>query len=138
MWQDAIKNLFDPCPAGWRVPLSGAGERSPWLFFCVEQENSGAPNAPTDTFLEGPDAGFHFYRDQPRTSTCWYPASGSRHGNSSEIVQTGIYGHLRSTTMATSRTSYFLTIVPTTIFPYDSAPGTASNASALSVRCIRE
>jgi hypothetical protein len=27
---DGTKSAFDPCPAGWRVPVSGAGNLSPW------------------------------------------------------------------------------------------------------------
>ena len=120
------------------MPRGGEGELSPWLIFCVELAGAGAPNSPTNTFEEGPGAGFHFYRDHSSNSTCWYPATGSRYGSSAKIVQSGTYGHQRSTTMADTKTSYFLTIVPTTVFPHDNATGTASCASAVSVRCIRE
>ena len=120
------------------MPRGGEGELSPWLFFCIEQEGSGTPNAPADTFETGPEAGFHFYCDRTYLTTAWHPATGSRYGPSAEIAQSGTYGHQRSTTMAGTQTSYFLTIVPTTVFPHDNATGTASCASAISVRCIRE
>lgn len=138
LWLDGVKTLFDPCPAGWRVPKGGEGERSPWLFFCVEKKGAGTPNAVTDVYEEGPEGGFHFYCDNSLVSTAWYPASGSRYGTNTEILHPGAYGHSRSATMAPSATGYFLTLVPMTIFPFDNAVSTSSNASGLPVRCVRE
>lgn len=35
LWRDGIKTLFDPCPAGWRVPRSGreGSGCNPWEVF---------------------------------------------------------------------------------------------------------
>ena len=30
LWQDNKKTLFDPCPAGWRVPRGGTDIETPW------------------------------------------------------------------------------------------------------------
>ena len=138
LWRDEVKTLFDPCPAGWRVPRSGAQELSPWSFFCVEQAAAGTPNATAPDFEEGAAAGFHFFSDPAHSATCWYPATGSRFGSTSEIVEAGRYGYWRSSTISPTKTAYFLTIVPTTVFPFDDAISTASRASALTVRCVRE
>lgn len=120
------------------MPKGGEREYSPWLFFCVEQAGAGTPNAVTDLYEEGSEGGFHFYCDNSLSSTAWYPASGSRYGTNTDILHPGAYGHSRSTTMAPSGTGYFLTLVPATVFPFDNAVSTSSNASAIPVRCVRE
>ena len=129
LWQDAIKDLFDPCPAGWRVPLSGAGERSPWLFSCVEQETpqERPRDAPTETVLDGTDAGFHVYGG-PTLGTCRLlacAASGRRGtATSRRSCKPAYYWPATHRHHGNLRTSYFLTIVPThDAFPTTVLPG---------------
>lgn len=120
------------------MPQCGESERSPWIYLCEDRSGGGIPYATELSFTEGPQGGFHFYRNGTPGPTAWYPASGSRYGFHAAITNSGSYGYWRSSTMSATQSARFLTIVPTTVFPYDSAISTASCASALSVRCIRE
>lgn len=68
LWEDGIKTLFDPCPAGWRVPESGAGDKSVWSAFSAENGTWNEAN-------NDPSGGYH-YSGVSAQGSPWYPASG--------------------------------------------------------------
>ncbi|MDE5944071.1 MAG: fibrobacter succinogenes major paralogous domain-containing protein [Rikenella sp.] len=70
LWQDEVKTLFDPCPAGWRVPRSGSDEESPW--YTLTEENT-AWN-PSEGFRGG-----RYLPAFPIGSRAWLPAAGLRY-----------------------------------------------------------
>lgn len=39
--EDGSKSAFDPCPEGWRVPVSGTEQNSPWYGLEMRSWNSG-------------------------------------------------------------------------------------------------
>lgn len=81
LWQDEVKTLFDPCPAGWRVPRGGKEKASPWYNFVLEPNTGfggGIPNAVEKETASHPDSGYHFYCFGTSGMTCWYPHSGFR------------------------------------------------------------
>ncbi|MCC8063224.1 MAG: fibrobacter succinogenes major paralogous domain-containing protein [Rikenellaceae bacterium] len=67
------KTLFDPCPAGWRVPRSGEDKRSPWASFT--QDNGSWI---TDGFT--PDQGRRYDVSviYGASGGCFIPAQGVR------------------------------------------------------------
>ena len=65
---DKAKSIYDPCPAGWRVPDGGSnGVWSKTRF--------------DDTTYDSTNKGISFRISSPATT--WYPASGYRGGNGS-------------------------------------------------------
>ncbi|MCC8063269.1 MAG: hypothetical protein LIO68_08545 [Rikenellaceae bacterium] len=74
LWRDGYETLFDPCPAGWRVPGGGDGELSPWRDFGSDDDRytNGNWNATDSGCNWNPPAVYG-------TPSVWYPASGWRH-----------------------------------------------------------
>lgn len=72
------KSIFDPCPAGWRVPAYN-GSNSPWHPY-TEAQNGEIIGDEED--VEGlsiiPFKGFDFVGNATRTSLGYYPAGLSR------------------------------------------------------------
>lgn len=128
LWQDAVKTLLDPCPAGWRVPKSGEGALSPWSAFTIG--NSIWNGAAID-----PSGGRTFDRTvvSGGTNSCWYPERGIR-------SNTGIIWYLDasyhwSSTMA-GIIPYRLRFDAGKVVPDNTT--SAGNCEGTSVRCIRE
>ena len=132
LWRDEVKTLFDPCPAGWRVPRGGKGELSPWQHFSSTKANNGQPNISGD-FVNG----CNFYRYPQNESTCWYPALGRFNGNTAIREQIGKVGYYWTSSDVTGTiSSYHLYFTAFTIYP--SNDDYHSHAFGLSVRCVRE
>ncbi|MCC8062643.1 MAG: hypothetical protein LIO68_05300 [Rikenellaceae bacterium] len=70
LWCDEYKTLFDPCPAGWRVPKSGEGGRSPWQSLTLD---NSAWN-PGDGYKGG-----RYLPGYPAERPAWIPAAGLRY-----------------------------------------------------------
>jgi hypothetical protein len=118
---DKPKTIYDPCPAGWRVPLSGAGNSSPWVGYGVQ------------TFTTGNTGGYVLPVNNnggSYTQTYW-PAAGYRN-NAGALSALGANGNYWSATF-TGTNAYNL---------YFYSGGTYSNtfsrAFGLSVRCVKE
>lgn len=69
-WSIEQKTIYDPCPAGYRVPIENI-----WNGFTLT--NSTSTNI--DEFnIEGTyDCGFEFYINDAKTETAWYPPTHS-------------------------------------------------------------
>ena len=73
----ATKSIYDPCPAGWRVP--DGGSNGVW-------SKAGFDDKTYDSINEG----MSFSISSP--STTWYPASGYRFYNAGSLNAVGIRG----------------------------------------------
>ena len=124
LWRDAAKTLFDPCPAGWRVPQSGTEERSLWRSFTLDNATRNDP-------YPGNEAGFYWKSPQCNGGAAWYPPTGWR--GQLAINSTGASAHYLSATAANS-IGYALYFNQTQILPFY----TISRNAGHSVRCIRE
>lgn len=133
VWRDAVKTLFDPCPAGWRVPKGGADELSPWFNFSLP--GTVTPNANPVTFTAGPSGGHNFHRYGTSGTTTWYPASGWRSPNSGLMLNPGTDGAYWTATY-TGFQSYLLFFTPTVTDPDNI--GYTYRARGYPVRCVRE
>ena len=109
----ATKSIYDPCPAGWRVP--DGGKDNVWE---KEMEQS-------DFFCQG--GGFWFGNGQ------WYPASGYRSRNAGSLGHVGDYGYYWSASPR-SYSAYYLYFSGGSVDPSDYG----SRAYGYSVRCLQE
>lgn len=69
------KSLFDPCPAGWRLPVNGTWSDFSFFTFRWSSSRLGRVYQPVDSTLE-----------------VFYPAEGFRAASTGEVKQTGYHG----------------------------------------------
>ena len=113
------KSIYDPCPAGWRVP--DGGSNGIW-------SKAGFGHTTYDSTNEG----ISFSISSP--STTWYPASGYRYNNDGGLSGVGYSGYYWSASPYSS-SAYYLT------FDYGGYvyPSSSDNrAYVFSVRCLQE
>ena len=123
-WQSS-KTIYDPCPAGWRVP--DGGDNSVW------SEALGSSSS-FDYTYNSANEGMNFSGKFGSASTIWYPASGYRRGDDGSLISVGDYGYYWSVT-PDDNAAYSL------VFIYSGGvdPSIASRrASGRSVRCLQE
>jgi hypothetical protein len=127
LWgHNAVKSIYDPCPAGWRVPVNSGSsfDTTPWYGF----GDSG--NKPTNLASSSFSTGYNW------GTNAVYPAAGHRNYGSGVINLPGSYGFYWSAS------------------PYSSSSGNASDfyfysggvfldsgnnrALGSSVRCVKE
>ena len=123
------KSIYDPCPAGWRVP--DGGRNSVWAkargdlgsFFSIY------PFTPYD------DYGFDFYYYFTAT-TNWYPASGIRDNSGESLMYVGRYGYYWSASLNLDivRAAYCMHFSDDGCYSWTSI----NRVTGLSVRCIKE
>ena len=80
---DKTKSIYDPCPAGWRVPGGGS-----WGVWSKALGSSSSYEGTYDSTNEGINFSGKFGSDQ----TIWYPASGYRSDNDGSLDGVGNYG----------------------------------------------
>ncbi len=114
------KTIFDPCPAGWRVP-AWSNNTSPWNGFSASSftwsaTNYGRTYISVDTF---------------------YPAAGYRHCSSGAFIGVGTDGTCwsASSVSGTVQTGYNLYFNSSYVNPSNDF---TSRADGFSVRCVRE
>ena len=78
------KSIYDPCPAGWRVP--DGGSNGVWSKACGS--SSYFTGYPYDSTNEGMNFSGKFGSDQ----AIWYPASGYRSGSDGSLHDVGFVG----------------------------------------------
>jgi len=135
-WQtsDKEKGLYDPCPAGWRVPDGGSNGVWSKAFGTSSFFSSG----PWDGTNKGMDFGSGNGKSSGMqlgtASTIWYPAAGYRRNRDGSLDFVGLYGSYWSCT-PNGHNAYDL------FFSYDGgvAPSDYDNrAYGQSVRCLSE
>ena len=115
----AEKTIYDPCPAGWRVP--DGGESGLW-------STAGF----TSSTYEAANKGIHFDISSP--STTWYPAAGSLSYDSAELTSVGNYGYYWSITPYTSYACYLYFFSNGSVNPANDN----YRSYAFSVRCVED
>ena len=130
LWQDTVKTLFDPCPAGWRVPQGGgeASGRSPWSAFTADN----GPYQDGEKRVKG--------RLWDRTvcygGTAWYPVTGERYSS------TGLFYNANNgsnwTTTSQGAMAHYLYFNDVYINIYGFTASGYYRAYGFPVRCIRE
>lgn len=117
-WQSE-KTIYDPCPAGWRVP--DGGSNGVW-------RTAGFDN----TTYDGTNEGFSFSISSP--STTWYPASGCRYSNDGSLNYVGDYGYCWSAS-PNSNNAYLLGF---SNYGFVDPSNYDHRARGYSVRCLQE
>lgn len=119
------KTVYDPCPDGWRVPVSGSGTSSVWYKTKVTTTTS---NYLVSSFTNGwnfVNAGYNLG---------WYPAAGKRLYNSGTLSAVGTQGYCWSSRVnGTNVYSFYLkksSINPSNLGVYRS--------EGYNVRCVKE
>ncbi|MDY2706784.1 MAG: Ig-like domain-containing protein [Candidatus Cryptobacteroides sp.] len=117
-WQSK-KTVYDPCPAGWRVPDGGTG--GIW-------KNAGFAN----TSFDSANRGISFSISSPETT--WYPASGYLNYGDGVLGRSGLYGYYWSVTPDSRDSACNL------VFNFGGVnPASGSyRSSGFSVRCLQE
>ncbi|MBR6732011.1 MAG: hypothetical protein IKL91_04785 [Bacteroidales bacterium] len=88
LWTSS-KTIYDPCPAGWRVP--DGGEYGVWSKACDSSSSF-------DYQYDGTNEGMNFSGKFGSASIIWYPASGYRSGGDGSLSFVGGSGRYWSVT----------------------------------------
>ena len=123
---DMVKSIYDPCPAGWRVP--DGGSNGVW-------EKAGFD----DTTYDSKNEGLSFSISSP--SKTWYPASGCRYDISGRLICVGDIGYYWSASPCSHISSYSGSHAYSLYFSENRFVSTLSSdprAGGLSVRCLQE
>ncbi len=131
LWGNALytgtptsKTIFDPCPAGWRVP-TWSSSYSPWDVF-----GSSTPNGYVATSIVGT---FNYGLTVTSVSAGYYPAAGWRFAVSGALCLVGGYGDYWSASPYGGY-GFHLDLYNAHVTPAYSS----YRAYGLSVRCVQE
>ena len=133
------KSIYDPCPAGWRVP--DGGDNGVWSQAVGSYDEFVYPH-------DSANKGMNFSGKFGSASTIWYPASGYRYGGRN-LYQVGTLGYYWSVTPDIYFDSdldcyvdgYFVCVMSFENYQFSSkcAPSSYYHRSeGLPVRCFRE
>ena len=122
---ESNKSIYDPCPAGWRVP--DGGDNGVWSKAC----GSGLyfEGYPYDSTNEGMNFSRKFGADQ----TLWYPASGYRYSRDDGLGGVGEAGCYWSASSLSGHAYYLCFYYGGNVYPSSSG-----RAYGQSVRCLQE
>ena len=123
----SAKSIYDPCPAGWRVPDGGSS--GVWSMALGSSSSFNNSSLYNDT-----NEGMNFSGKFGSASTIWYPASGCRDHNGGSLSHGGDDGSYWSASPGSDFACYLY-------FDYDGHVNPSySNyrASGYSVRCLQE
>jgi uncharacterized protein (TIGR02145 family) len=121
------KTIYDPCPAGWRVP--DGGTEGVWATAL----GAATKNAKFDSKLKGLNLSGIFGDDE----TIWFPMAGSLNYSGGKLGSVGSSGIYWSATPYTS-TSVYASILSTNTNGLVNTNNYGNRARAYSVRCIKE
>lgn len=130
LWQDGVKTLYDPCPAGWRVPRSGIADSggSPWGLLSLTNSSWVKNGALTGRRFDNTVV--------QKALSAWYPVTGLRNGTKGVHSNINTEGAVWSVTASATSPdmSYGFGLFENSVEP-------ARNhfrGHGISVRCIRE
>lgn len=116
---ETTKSVYDPCPAGWRVPDGKIWSKAGFL---TQYTNDAA------------NYGISFNITSP--STTWYPKAGCRHASDGDLMNLGNAGSYWSASPEDGKFIYLSVIhISNYMNPFLSING---RAFANSVRCVQE
>ena len=118
------KSIYDPCPAGWRVP--DGDSKGVWS----KALGSSYENPSYDNTNEGMNFSGKFGSDQ----TIWYPASGYRDRSDGSLDYVGSYGSYWSASPSNNNACNLLFNYGGSVYPSNSK----FRAYVRSVRCLQE
>ena len=129
-WPDSgsPKSIYDPCPAGWRVP--DGGENGIWA------KAHGSSTNYNSTY-DSTKRGFDFSGDFGESSPIWYPLQGQRGYDNGNLNYVGLYGRYWSCSSPTGSPRAYI------LYTWYSG-GTVNpmadtdRANGLPVRCCKE
>ena len=125
---ESTKSIYDPCPAGWRVPEGGSN--GVWSK-ALGSNSSFTQGLLYDSANEGMNFSGKFGSDQ----TIWYPASGCRYYSVGSLYNVGIFGYYCSASPS-SNNAYSLYFYDNG-FVDPSYYDRSYRAIGLSVRCLQ-
>ena len=144
LWETSSKTPFDPCPAGWRVPVGGAtATNNPWAGFSDGGSSSVANVNPYNAATAGNI--FDWYAAASGQSgttgrlydkngtTAWYPAVGFRNAATGLFSYMGSYSGCWSSTF-TGTNGYLQYFGVSDVYPARSF----ARAYGYSIRCIQQ
>ena len=125
---ESVKGLYDPCPAGYRVPDGGENG-----FWATALETSS--NAWNSAIMKWSNSGFTWTLDNEPTAA-WYPAVGYRNYDSGALNNVGSNGYYWSASPNPSYSHYAFNLyfLNGNVNPAYSD----SRSHGYSVRCVRE
>ena len=119
------KSIYDPCPAGWRVP--DGGNNGVWA-------KALGSSSDTRHSYNSIDIGMNFSGKFGDATTIWYPLAGTRGYKDGVLTSTGFYSNYWSSSSTASSPYYLYIYYWGNVWP----AGTYAQANCLSVRCIHE
>ena len=128
-WQSS-KTIYDPCPAGWRVPYGGT---SGFWSKAFGTSSSWTNSSNWDSTNEGMD----FSKTDKKLGSSgpiWYPASGCRNGSSGSLDNVGSNGYYWSVSPGAFGACDLTFFSSGAVYPANSD----SRARGMSVRCLQE
>ena len=122
---ESNKSIYDPCPAGWRVP--DGGSNGVWYKACDSSSY-------LDYTYDSTNKGMNFSGKFGANQTIWYPASGYRYRSDGGLFNVGYNGFYWSA----SPDDYYAYSLRFSNNRYVGTSDDYSRASGLSVRCLQE
>ena len=113
------KSIYDPCPAGWRVP--DGGSNGIWLKAGFGTTTSYCTNRGRSFSILSP-------------STTWYPASGYRSKDDGGLFVVGSIGYYWSASPYSYYAYYLIFYGNGEVIPSNDS----NRANGFSVRCLQE
>ena len=127
---DKSKSIYDPCPAGWRVP--DGGDDGIWSTALGSSDDFSEP-----ILYDGTNRGINFSVKFGSASTIWYPASGYRYYDVGSLSLVGYHSRYWS-----ASPSSYLSYGAYRLFFNNTGDVLPSNGSHRayggSVRCLQE
>ena len=121
------KSIYDPCPAGWRVP--DGGENGVW-----SKALGSSSKFEDESLYNGINEGINFSGKFGDATTIWYPASGNLSSYDGSLVNVGNYGHYWSA----SPNNYYAYALYFGSGGYVYPSSKSYRALGCSVRCVKE
>ena len=122
---DSAKSIYDPCPAGWRVPDGGSNG----VWSNAVGSSSSFSGYPYDSTNEGMNFSGKFGSDQ----SIWYPASGYRYNHGGGLTLVADSGYYWSASPSRSRAYYLYFNLNDYVYPSRDK----DRADGLAVRCVQ-
>ncbi len=125
---NSTKSIYDPCPAGWRVPDGGAN--GVW-------SNALGSYGCNYTF-DSTNAGVNFSGKFGEASVIWYPASGYRSSADGSLEYVGVFGRYCSASPDSDNAGRPHTLLFNSDYDYANLLNSINHACGLPVRCLQE
>ena len=121
------KSIYDPCPAGWRVP--DGGSNGVWA-----RALGSSSSFNNSSLWDSTNSGMNFSGKFGSASTIWYPASGYRYYDDGILSHVGFYGFYWSASPNRDFVYSLVFNVNGSVYPSYSI----NRAYGYSVRCLQE